>query len=458
MMYSVLPAIVSILFLCYGFYALARLGFNRVSASFFLLCITTFFWQATWAILFQATDPVVAYFLVKFGYFFILFLPCSLYHFLTEVCGRHEERRYVYFSYALALILAGFLLLSDLFIAGYYQYFWGFYPKAGVLHPVHLLQTFIVVSRGLYITYLAQKNVSGDMQMRLRLCLAGLLIFFFAAIDYLCNYGFEFYPPGLIFTAITLGFLTIAIIKYGLLNPMALAATLAHEIRTPLSTLRLQAISIAKYWPTLFEGYQLAVEHGLMKPVIQTWRMELLSDMSLGITRELDKSNAIIDMMLASTSMERPETIPFERHSVEKCIAEAMERYPFEKTIREKIKVSVDEDFEFYGSDTLLVSVLFNLLKNGIYALDVSQKGEIQISTKKSQGLNTLSITDTGQGIPKKVLPFIFDSFYSTKHKGGGSGIGLSFCKKVMSAFKGSIKCESSEGEYTTFVLEFPAI
>lgn len=457
-MYSVLPAIVSVLFLGYGLYALASRGLNRTSASFFLLCLTMFFWQGTWAVLFQVSDPAIADILVKFGYLFILFLPSSLYHFLAEICGRREELRYVYLSYALALALAVMLLLSDLFVAGHYRYFWGYYPKAGALHPVHLLQTLVIMLRCLHLTYVAQKSASSDKQTRLRLCFAGTLIATFSAIDYLCNYGFEFYPPGVFFTAVTLGFYMIAIVKYDLLNPMALAGTIAHEIRTPLATIRNQAIGISTYLPTLLEGYRRAVEHGLMKPGIQTQHLALLSGMSRVITQEVDKSNAVIDMMLASTSMEHPEAMPFERHKIGICVAEALARYPFEPGMKEKVAVSIESDFEFYGSDALLVSVLFNLIKNGLHALQASGKGEIRISTKAARERNTLLLTDTGLGIPPNILPHIFEPFYSTKHKGGGAGIGLPFCQKVMSAFDGDIRCDSIEGEYTTFALEFPAI
>jgi len=294
------------------------------------------------------------------------------------------------------------------------------------------------------------------LQIRLRLCLAGILIFAFAAIDYLCNYGFEFYPPGLTFIAIALGFLTIAIVKYDLLDPMALAGTIAHEIRTPLAIIRMQAASITQYWPILFEGYQLAVNNGLMTPRINNRHLGILADMSEKITHEVDKSNAVIDMMLATTSMESPDSLSFERYFVGACVAEALGRYPFAAGEREKVSLAVTADFEFHGSDTLLIFVLFNLLKNAIYALKLSSKGDILISAKSANGRNILTVTDTGSGIPKNVLPHIFDSFYSTKRKGGGAGIGLAFCKKVMASFKGSIKCDSVEGEYTTFILEFP--
>lgn len=456
-MYSVLPAAISMLFLGYGFYALASRGLNRITGSFFLLCLTTFFWQGTWAVLFKTESPAVALTLIRIGYFFILFLPSSMYYFLAEITGRQQERRYVYFSYAFAAVLAVILVSSDLVVSGYYHYFWGYYPKAGILLPLHIVQTVIVVNRGLYISYVAQKNASEGMQTRLRLCLSGTIISFFSAIDYLCNYGFEFYPPSVVVTAIFLGIFTIAIIKYDLLNPMALAGTLAHEIRTPLATIRNQAAGISRHLPTLLEGYQLAVDHKLMDPRIGAVHMEILSDISGRIADEVHKSNTIIDMMLATYSMERPDTLAFERYFIAACIAEAMERYPFEAGEKNKVSVEVAENFEFKGSDTLLVLVLFNLLKNALYALRSSGKGMIRITAETARGQHLLRVTDTGTGIPRQALPHIFAPFFSTKRMHGGTGMGLAFCKKVMEAFGGSISCESVEGEYTTFSLEFPA-
>jgi two-component system CAI-1 autoinducer sensor kinase/phosphatase CqsS len=455
-MYSILPAIVALLFLGCGFYALWKRGFNRITGSFFLLCITTFLWQGTWAVLFHTNSAAAALVLVKVGYFFILFLPTAVYHFLAEITGRSSERRYVYLSYGLAGILAVFLLTSDLFVSGYYAYFWGYYPKAGMLHPVHVAQTTLVVTRGLYITYVAQKTASDYMQMRLRLCVAGLLVYLFAAVDYLCNYGLEFYPPGLIFITISLGFLTIAIVKYDLFNPMALAGSLAHEIRTPLASIRNQAVGISMHLPTLLEGYRLAVKNKLIDPRISDGHLEMLGDISGRITEEVRKSNTIIDTMLASSSLEDPRTLVFERYFITACVTEAIDRYPFEAGEREKVFIEIAKDFQFRGSDTLLVLVLFNLLKNSLYSLHAAGKGNIRISAVSDHGRHTLRITDTGSGIPKSALPHIFAPFFSTKHTAAGAGMGLSFCKKAMEAFGGTIRCDSVEGEFTTFALEFP--
>lgn len=84
-MYSILPAFVSALFLGFGVYVLLTEGLTRLSVPFALMCATTFFWQGTWAFLFQTSDPELSGVLVKVGYFFILFLPTTFYHFVTEV-------------------------------------------------------------------------------------------------------------------------------------------------------------------------------------------------------------------------------------------------------------------------------------------------------------------------------------------------------------------------------------
>ncbi|MET0311936.1 MAG: ATP-binding protein, partial [Burkholderiaceae bacterium] len=444
-MYSLLPALVSALFLGYGFYVIAEKGFTRVTTSFFVLCVTTFFWQAAWAALFQVRDPAVAQVLVKLGYLLIIFLPTSLYHFLSEISGRQGERRFVMASYAVAGTLAAFLVFSDLFVAGFYEYFFGYYPKAGLLHPLHVLQTVVVVNRGLYITWRQQQAATSGQKSRLRLCIASLFIYFFAAVDYLANYGFQFYPPGVAFIAVSLGIIALAVIKYDLMSPVAVAATVAHEVRTPLANIRLQAVAVAQWWPELYEGYRLAVQNKLIEPNLPPEGMRLMENLSKSITRQVDRSNVVIDLILASARMEEIDGGTFASHSVRECVAEALEGYPFTFGEKDKINITGLGDFRFHGSETLLVYVIFNLLRNSLYAMKAARKGEITIATSSASGWNALIITDTASGIPAAALPRIFDTFFTTK-KGGGAGLGLAFCKRVMASFGGRIHCDSTEG------------
>lgn len=454
-MYSVLPAVVSALFLGYGLYVVAEKGFNRVSTSFFILCVTTFFWQGIWAVLFQVHDPQFARILIKAGYLLIIFLPTSLYHFLCEISERPRERRWVYASYGVAAVLGGFDLATDLFVDGAYSFFWGYYPRAGLLHPLHVLQTVIVVNRGLYITFRQQQVAPPGRKVQLRLCIASLLIYFFAAVDYACNYGVEFYPPGVVFVAISLGLIAVAVTRYDLMSPVAVAATVAHEMRTPLASIRMQADALSQFLPELHKGYELAVAHGLCEPAFHPAASKKLADLSSGIRHQVDRSNAVIDMMLASARMEQIDASGFATHRASACVAEALETYPFARGERDRVSVSVAGDFEFHGSNSLFVYVLFNLLKNSLYALKAAGKGEISIAIAAGEARNMLTFTDTGSGIPAATVPRIFDAFFTTK-KSAGAGIGLAFCRRVIRSFGGQMRCESVEGEWTRFSLEFP--
>jgi two-component system, CAI-1 autoinducer sensor kinase/phosphatase CqsS len=121
------------------------------------------------------------------------------------------------------------------------------------------------------------------------------------------------------------------------------------------------------------------------------------------------------------------------------------------------VSVMVTGDFEFHGSNSLLVYVLFNLLKNSLYALKAAGKGSISIAVASGDARNTLTFSDTGCGIPATTLPKIFDAFFTTK-KSAGAGIGLAFCRRVIRSFGGQMRCESIEGEWTRFSMEFPAL
>jgi len=456
-MYSVLPAVVSALFLGYGLYVVAEKGFTRISTTFFVLCVTTFFWQATWAILFQVHDPRIAIVLVKFGYLLIVFLPTSLYHFLAEISERRNERRWILVSYSVAVVLGLLDVGTNQFVSGYYEYFWGYYPKAGPIHPLHVLQTVVVVTRGLYVTFRQQRVALAGRALQLRLCVVSLLIYFFAAVDYLCNYGVEFYPPGVVFIAISLGLIAVAVTKYDLMSPVAIAATVAHEMRTPLASIRMQANALAQLLPELHKGYELAVAHGLCEPSLDSGSSRKLTDLSRGIAHQVDRSNAVIDMMLASARMEQIDTSTFDVHSASACVAEALETYPFASGERDRVSVSVAGDFHFYGSNSLFIYVIFNLLKNSLYALKAAGKGDIHIAIASSSSGDALTFTDTGTGIPAATVPRIFDAFFTTK-KSAGAGIGLAFCRRVIRSFGGQMRCDSVEGRYTTFALEFPAL
>ncbi len=460
-MYSLLPALVSGLFIAYGFYVLAAKGLNRTTGSFFLLCITTFFWQGTWAVLYTVEDANKADQIIRFGYVLIAFLPTTLYHFLTEISARPSERRWVILSYGASGIFAVLSMSSDLFVSGHYTYFWGFYPKAGLLHPLHVLQTTLVVSRGLMIVWQQERIATATQKSRLKLCVISNLIYFFAAVDYLCNYGFAFYPPGVIFIAISLGLMSYAVAKYELMSPYAAAATIAHEMRTPLAAIRMQADHAAKQVPDMLRQLQEAQansDYGSLNPkgsITDASAHQQLELMCKKIVQQVDRTNQMIDLILASARMEHIDKSDFEWHSAKHCVLQMIEGYPFTLYEKRRVHLDCEEDFEFFGSQPLLIFAISNLVKNSLYAMKVAEKGEIYINLSPQPDFNTLTVMDTASGIPKHILPHIFDTYYSTKQS-AGAGVGLAFCYRAVKAFEGSILCDSELGEFTKFTVKLP--
>ncbi|WP_242404460.1 sensor histidine kinase [Janthinobacterium agaricidamnosum] len=449
----------SLLFLGNGIYVLASRGISRVTLAFFMVCSATFFWQLAWAALFQVGEPALALLVVKFAYVLILFLPTTLYHFVIELTGAQGERRRLRLSYGAALALAVLLLSSDQLISGVHHYFFGYYPQAGPCHPLHLLQTLVVMVRALQLLYLRQRVALSTERARLRYCLVSLLIYFFASVDYLCNYGLEIYPPGVLLVAISMALIAQAMVRHNLLaNPLLAAATIAHEIRTPLLTIRAQARLLKRHLPELIAGYQHARRDApdTAAASLQPCQLAHLLVLAQEIDAEVTRSNFIVDMMLASARIESLDKQKFALHSIKQCVDDALARYPFDAGARAKVARGEQRDFWFYGSDVLLVYVLYNLLQNALYAIQAAGRGIIEIAFYCGPGGNRLLVTDTGNGIPRDVLPHVFDPFFTTRPAGGGTGMGLAFCHRVLTAFGGSIRVESEFGHHTTFSLEFP--
>ena len=453
-MYSILPAFVSALFLGFGIYALSIKGANRVSLSFFFLCVTTAFWQGLWAVLFQTNDMVWANLLVRAGYLLILYLPTCFYLFLIEVCDKGRDRRYIFWSYGLASLLVVALLSGNTFVAGEYHYFFGYYPKAGLLHPVHLLQTAVLAARCFWITYHRMKQTGGREHAQMRLCLLGFCLYTFAALDYLCNYGIEFYPPGVVFLVASVGCFAWAIIRYDLLSPYSIATSVAHEMRSPLVAIKLLSDELGESLPALVQAHRLAVEGGLVQDTIGPQSYARLEAIPQKIALAMRLSTATIEEFLAVTR--KLDVGSFSSHPIGHCVAVALEEYPFMGAERDLIRYEKKVDFEFHGSSDLLVFVLFNLIKNALWAVQSARKGMIVISTYQTERCQVLEFKDTATGIDPDVLPYIFEEFFTTRRNSGGTGVGLSFCRQVMKAFGGAIRCVSEKGQHTTFLLEFP--
>lgn len=234
---------------------------------------------------------------------------------------------------------------------------------------------------------------------------------------------------------------------------------IAHELRTPLLTIKTNIDGMGKYMPVLFKSHQLAKQQGLAVDYVSSNKLKALNGSVERAQTEIEKANTIIDMLLMNFGKTSIDTSLFEHFWMTEIVNEALDRYPFQSDFeRSKVKWHPQRDFRVWGSDILLVHVLFNLFKNALYYVNDMGRGHINISLETGLRMNILRFRDTAKGIPYNELPNIFDYLYSSKKPGRNTGVGLAYCKKVMEYLQGDITCESVPGEYTEFQLKFPAI
>lgn len=237
---------------------------------------------------------------------------------------------------------------------------------------------------------------------------------------------------------------------------MSLASHIAHELSTPLSTIHTAVDNIGKHLPELVRGYRQAVgtghSDGIPEPMLA-----LLNTTPSMVVSLVNRTNMLIRLLLMNAAEDAKDRSGYLVFPLRLCIEHALRTYPF-KTGERNLVTLEGPSFEVFGSELLLSYVIYNLLKNSLDAISEARKGEVVIRLKPGPTHNHLLFRDTGAGIPQEMLPRVFEEFYSGKGAGRGTGMGLPFCRRVLSAFGGEIGCHSRNGEYTELKLTFPRV
>jgi len=126
-------------------------------------------------------------------------------------------------------------------------------------------------------------------------------------------------------------------------------------------------------------------------------------------------------------------------------------------TIRvpENVKVSmmIEEDFPKLRIDPAMMKRVFtNLVTNALQAMP--DGGQLTIRASRTEEAISISVQDTGVGIPEENLDKLFQPLFTTKSK--GTGFGLPVCKRIVEAHDGSITVESKVGRGSTFTVKIP--
>jgi signal transduction histidine kinase len=237
----------------------------------------------------------------------------------------------------------------------------------------------------------------------------------------------------------------------------SVSASIAHEMRTPLSAMYISAQGVQEYLPQLLKTYDIAKKNNLDIPKLDHKKLQILQDIPNHFISISRRSLSIIDIFLTKFGNFEKQVLPMKQCFLSECIQKAIDEYPFyPKTESKLITVAPEGDFSCFGNESLLVHIFSNLIKNSLFQIQTARKGHIKIWYSSMDHFNIVHFYDDASGIKSQDLPKIFDKFYTSKED--GTGIGLSYCKQAMNAFGGRIVCNTIYGEYTEFQLFFPKV
>jgi signal transduction histidine kinase/Na+/proline symporter len=231
----------------------------------------------------------------------------------------------------------------------------------------------------------------------------------------------------------------------------ALGSTIAHEMRTPLSSINISASGLKNCLPALIKTHREAKAAGLKVPHLSQLTLDSMHTAPERMIYVCASALNTIDMLLLQLK-DRDWSAHFGQCSMAECVDTALREYSFREGERQLVSCQVT-DFNFVGNKYLVVHILYNLLRNALTFIQSERRGTIKIWTSRGRKEMMLHFCDSAKGINKTDLPFIFDHGFSKRS--GGSGVGLFYCRRMMTAMKGSINVKSVEGQFAEFILHF---
>lgn len=202
------------------------------------------------------------------------------------------------------------------------------------------------------------------------------------------------------------------------------AAGLAHEVRNPLTAIRVDLQMVQEQLPP---GSR---EHVLQNRALsEIQRLDRTVSGALSVARSGRITLAPIDPRVPVRAAMHSAEAVFRARGASLSLVE-----------------DGDRDLRVNGDAAALQQLFLNLLLNAAQAL--GDGGRATIAVREQNGQVLMSVTDDGPGIPEAVRDKIFEPFFSTRAE--GTGLGLAIARRIVTAHRGDIRIESTPGRGTT--------
>ncbi|MBV8201862.1 MAG: HAMP domain-containing protein [Acidobacteria bacterium] len=214
------------------------------------------------------------------------------------------------------------------------------------------------------------------------------------------------------------------------------ARRIAHEIKNPLTPIRLAAERMLKKHRQGEPGLAKAIEDGV----------EI-------IVREVTTLQGMVDEFSRYARMPRPQPA---RVDLSRLLDETLHLY---QNLKPGVEVVLKLDGDPAGLSRVALDAeqikraLINLVDNAVEATDAP--GRVTVSAQQRDGHLAIQVADTGRGIPPDAKEKLFLPYFSTK--GRGTGLGLAIVHRIVADHHGSIRVEDNQPRGTVFTVELPA-
>ncbi|MFC5045147.1 ATP-binding protein [Aquimarina hainanensis] len=258
----------------------------------------------------------------------------------------------------------------------------------------------------------------------------------------------------------------VAYVGYGLLFILIGTLIIYYFLKSKLATLRAEKTKeVNELQSRMFANIShefrtpVTIIKGFANTILKQEKKEELEEKVMGITKSSDQILNLVNQMLDLAALdEKKVALNYINTNIIAFIEKCVKLYTplaTSKGIAMNFQAEFPEvcmDFD----DDKIQKIINNLLSNAIKF--TPEKGTIKIEVKVRENQLVLIVSDTGIGIKKGQLPFVFDRYYRANQftETMGSGIGMALTKELVVLLEGIIEVQSELGQGTTFVIYLP--
>ncbi|NMD02213.1 MAG: sensor histidine kinase, partial [Bacteroidales bacterium] len=213
-----------------------------------------------------------------------------------------------------------------------------------------------------------------------------------------------------------------------------MAKQIAHEIKNPLTPMKLNVQQLLKSWNDDTSGFKDKLE------LFARNQIEYIDNLSLIATA-------------FSSFAKMPGANPSDIDLIEQ-IKTTLELFRNTSNVTFNVKWPHENKVFIHADKEQINGIFSNLIKNGIQAIPQDRDGVIKVELKVTGDKVLVSVADNGSGIPEALRNRMFTPNFTTKSS--GTGLGLSIAKRYAEGAGGRIWFESQTGRGATFFVEFP--